>query len=51
MDKSLGLIGKFNDPELSKNFDFDEFNHFAIVHHSATIEGSTLREVTVQSSI
>jgi len=82
MDKSLGLIGKFNDPELSKNFDFDKgisknapfplqwrgikgeakqiirvlgmplsliiLPLFIIL---PTIEGSTLREVTVQSSI
>jgi Fic family protein len=48
MDKSLELIAQFNDLGLSKNFDFDKFNHFAIVHHSSTIEGSTLTEVETQ---
>lgn len=48
MDKSLELIDQFNGLGLSKNFDFDKFNLFAIVHHSATIEGSTLTEVETQ---
>lgn len=48
MNKSLELIEEFNRLELSKNFDFDKFNHFAIVHHSAAIEGSTLTEVETQ---
>lgn len=45
---SLELIKKFNDLELSKNFDFDKFNHYAIVHHSSAIEGSALTEVETQ---
>ena len=48
MNKSLELIDQFNDLGLSKNFDFDKFNHFAIVHHSSTIEGSTLTEIETQ---
>lgn len=48
MNKSIELIKQFNDLNLSKTFDFDKFNHFAIVHHSATIEGSTLTEVETQ---
>lgn len=45
MEKSLELINTFNELKLSQNFDFDKFNHYAIVHHSSTIEGSTLTEV------
>lgn len=40
----IGLIEKYNSLELSKNIDFDKFNHYAITHHSTTIEGSTLTE-------
>ena len=45
MEKSIELIKEFNDLNLSATFDFDKFNHYAIVHHSATIEGSTLTEI------
>lgn len=48
MNESLALINQFNTLALSENFDFDKFNHFAIVHHSATIEGSTLTEIETQ---
>lgn len=48
MNKSIELIKQFKDLGLSNNFDFDKFNHFAIIHHSATIEGSTLTEVETQ---
>lgn len=48
MKKSLEIIKKFNELDLSKNFAFDKFNHFSIVHHSSTIEGSTLTEVETQ---
>ncbi len=48
MHKSLALIDQFNGLGLSKNFDFDKFNRFAIVHHSSSIEGSTLTEVETQ---
>lgn len=48
MEKSEELINRFNDLGLSKSFDFDKFNHFAIVHHSSAIEGSTLTEVETQ---
>ena len=30
---------------LSNNLDYDKFNEYAIVHHSSTIEGSTLTEI------
>lgn len=33
---------------LSNVYDFDGFNHYAIVHHSSTIEGSTLTQVETQ---
>lgn len=48
MNKSLELIREFRELNLSKTFDFDKFNHYAIVHHSATIEGSTLTEIETQ---
>jgi Fic family protein len=48
MQKSVELIDRFNELALSKIFDFDRFNHYAIVHHSSTIEGSTLTPVETQ---
>jgi Fic family protein len=39
------LINEYNSLNLSKIIDYDKFNRFAIVHHSSTIEGSTLTEV------
>jgi Fic family protein len=44
----LTLISEYQDLNLSKVIDFDKFNLYAIVHHSATIEGSTLTEVETQ---
>ena len=39
------LLDKFRSLNLSANIDFDKFNHYAITHHSTTIEGSTLTEI------
>ena len=44
MEKTLDLLKEYNDLGLSKLFNFDKFNQYAIVHHSASIEGSTLTE-------
>jgi Fic family protein len=33
---------------MQKILDFEKFNHYAIVHHSTTIEGSTLTDTEVQ---
>lgn len=41
----ISLLEKFQSLNLSANIDFDKFNHFAITHHSVTIEGSTLTEI------
>jgi NADH-quinone oxidoreductase subunit N len=35
------LLEKFRSLNLSANIDFDKFNHYAITHHSTTIEGTT----------
>ena len=46
MDKELDLlIDTYINLNLSKNIDYDKFNEFAIVHHSSSIEGSTLSEI------
>ncbi len=39
------LIQQYKAMDLSQNIDFDKFNQYSIVHHSVTIEGSTLTEV------
>lgn len=39
------MLEKFQSLDLSANIDFDKFTHFAITHHSTTIEGSTLTEI------
>ncbi|MEO6520709.1 MAG: Fic family protein [Mucilaginibacter sp.] len=44
----LKLISEYKDLNLSKAIDFDKFNMYAIVHHSTTIEGSTLTEIETQ---
>ena len=36
----IPLIEKFQSLNLSAVIDFDKFNHYAITHHSTTIEGS-----------
>lgn len=38
------LIKQYESCHLSDVIDYDKFNHFAIVHHSSSIEGSTLTE-------
>src|SRR5476651_2699615 len=42
------LITEYQSLNLSKIIDFDKFNLYAIVHHSSTIEGSTLTEIETQ---
>jgi len=42
------LLKTYRSLELSKIINFDKFNHFAIVHHSSNIEGSTLTEIETQ---
>lgn len=44
----LKLIAEYKDLNLSQVIDFDKFNLYAIVHHSSTIEGSTLTEIETQ---
>ncbi len=46
MDKELeGLVKTYTGLNLSQHLDYDKFNHYAIVHHSSSIEGSTLTEI------
>jgi Fic family protein len=44
----LRLIAEYRNLNLSQVIDFDKFNMYAIVHHSTTIEGSTLTEIETQ---
>jgi Fic family protein len=44
----LKLISEYKNLNLSQVIDFDKFNLYAIVHHSTTIEGSTLTEIETQ---
>ena len=39
------LLNEYSSLNLSQIIDYDKFNRFSIVHHSTTIEGSTLTEV------
>jgi len=39
------LINTYHELGINHTLDFDKFNHIAIVHHSAAIEGSSLTEV------
>ena len=39
------LIEEYQSLNLSAIIDFDKFNQYSIVHHSTTIEGSTLTEI------
>jgi Fic family protein len=39
------LLDQYEQYKLSEVIDYDKFNSYAIVHHSSTIEGSTLTEV------
>lgn len=42
------ILEKWHALEMQHILDFEKFNHYAIVHHSTTIEGSTLNETEVQ---
>lgn len=48
MDKLLNTYNKYLEISNSDTFDFEKFNQYAIVHHSTSIEGSTL---TLQETI
>jgi Fic family protein len=39
------LVEQYEKYKLSEIIDYDKFNSYAIVHHSSSIEGSTLSEV------
>lgn len=39
------LLDQYESYNLSQVIDYDKFNKYAIVHHSTTIEGSTLSEI------
>ncbi len=41
----LGFLKQYRDLNLQDILDHDKFNNFSIVHHSTSIEGSTLTEV------
>ena len=41
---TLSLLKEYRELNLSNNIDYDKFNRYAIVHHSTSIEGSTLTE-------
>lgn len=42
MENLLNIYTEYLRLTKNDNFDFDKFNHYAIVHHSNSIEGSTL---------
>ena len=48
MSNIIDLITEYQQLNLSEIIDYDKFNQYAIVHHSSTIEGSTLSEVETQ---
>ncbi len=48
INNTISVLQKYQQLELEKNIDFDKFNRYAIVHHSSTIEGSTLTEIETQ---
>jgi Fic family protein len=46
MNQQIAItINQYQQLNLSQTIDYDKFNQYAIVHHSTTIEGSTLTEV------
>jgi Fic family protein len=47
-NNTISTLQKYQQLELEKNIDFEKFNRYAIVHHSSTIEGSTLTEIETQ---
>jgi Fic family protein len=42
------LLADYKDLNLHDVLNYDKFNHYAITHHSTTIEGSTLTEIDTQ---
>jgi Fic family protein len=42
------LLEKFHQLNIPDSIDWEKFNHYAIVHHSTSIEGSTLTELETQ---
>jgi len=44
----ITILNKWQQLELHNVLDFEKFNQYAIVHHSTTIEGSTLTETEAQ---
>ncbi len=42
------LVQEYEDLELSRVVDYEKFNSYSIVHHSSSIEGSTLTETDTQ---
>jgi Fic family protein len=48
INHTISTLQKYQQLELEKNIDFEKFNRYAIVHHSSTIEGSTLTEIETQ---
>lgn len=48
INNTISTLQKYQQLELEKNIDFEKFNRYAIVHHSSTIEGSTLTEIETQ---
>ena len=46
--ETLALLKEYKKLKLSQNIDYDKFNRYSIVHHSASIEGSTLTEIETQ---
>ena len=48
MEKATGLIGEYQSLNLEQVIGYEKYNEYAIVHHSCTIEGSTLTEVDTQ---
>lgn len=45
MEESLKKLKEFNELRLTQVVNYEKFNHYAIVHHSSSIEGSTLTRV------
>ncbi len=48
MSELLNILDKWKQLQLHNVLDFEKFNQYAIVHHSTTIEGSTLTETETQ---
>jgi len=48
MENLLKLYNQYKELSISDTFDFEKFNQYAIIHHSNSIEGSTL---TLQETI